>query len=82
MQLHLPHQEERKERGEEARTVHRKTSRYADHADQDAADCGTNDARAVEHCRVEGNGTPHLFAWNHLREERLSNRHVDRVDCS
>ncbi len=59
----------------------RKHQPFAEGGDDEAGDGGTDEARAVGHRRVDGDGVAEVFAvFDHLDEEGLAAGHVKGVD--
>ena len=79
VQVLLAHQRQGDDDREEAQGVEQERRRDARRGDDEAADGGPDDARAVEHRRVERDRVGEVLAADHLDAERLTDRHVDRV---
>ena len=75
------HHEKRRDDGEVAEAVEKKAPALTDGGDQESGDCGTDEASAVGHGRVDGDGVAEVVGIvNHLHEKRLAAGHIEGVD--
>jgi len=62
--------------------VDEKTNAFAELGDHDAGQGGANDARGVDHRRVQRHGVGEIIGFDELMNQRLACRHVESVDQS
>ena len=74
------HQQQSDNHGDVADGVGCKAPAFADFRDQDSGDGGANDARAIEHRRVESDGVHQVFLADHVDQEGLASGDVEGVD--
>ena len=73
------HHEQRADHRHVADRVQQKAPALADSRDDQAGDAGTDDPRAVQHRGVQRDRVDDVVAVDHLDEERLPRRDVERV---
>jgi hypothetical protein len=76
--LHV-HEQQARDHRKIADRVQQEAPPFADGRDQRPRDGRTYDARAIEHRRVERDGIDEIVAADHVRDERLACRDIERV---
>ena len=75
------HHQQRGDHGKIAEAIQQKTPAFADGRNHQAGNSRTNQARAIRHGRIDGDGITEIAAvFHHLHQKRLAAGHVKGID--